>query len=374
VRREQGRFREEFRLNLTVDSLVALALDSGFHRAGIVEPASLLPWADGLRSLSPKGYLDSDRFRGMELGWVLEPAGWSGSAAILVCCLSCNRSEPDDLSSPGDPHGLIAPFARRNYYRTAVQFLRRVSKRLEEERGIPSRAIRIFCNSRIPEKSLLAASAVAARGRNSLMIAPGLGSLFIISGLILPIPTASLGQEQGGPSTGRFRINAWDPCGSCDLCIDACPVKAISENGRVDAERCLQGLAETADLLEPSLMSKWGTRIYGCQECQAVCPHNRGLSEETATRLGEIGPSVPLRTILSMDRKAVKEFFQGTPMGSSRVQTGALIRNALIAAGNSGDASLRRFTESHAKDESEPLRRTAEWALGRLDGISACRP
>ena len=297
----------------------------------------------------------------METGWVADPGRWAGSASILVCCLSCHRAEPDDLSSPGDPHALIAPFARRNYYGAAVRLMREVAARLEESAGVPRKTIRIFCNSRIPEKPLLVASGIASRGRNSLAIVPGLGSLFVIAGAVIPVPSRGpVPPERPAPP---------DPCGGCSRCVDACPVGAIVRPGVVDPRVCLQGFAASPSLLPAAVMEKWGVRLYGCQECQAVCPHNSGLTEQAPTTRGDIGPSVSLRRLLPLDAASVRRFFRGTPMGASWVPPEALLRNALIAAGNRRDPVLRDEVEMFVREGSPLLRKTAHWALERM-GLS----
>jgi epoxyqueuosine reductase len=342
------------------DSVLALAREAGFHRAGWVDPRFVIPLARRARALRTNGFLDQGAFEGLEWDWIFEPERWSETSSLLVCCLSCARHEPDDLSRPGDPHALIAPFARANYYRMAMGMLRGLARRLEEVRGIPRASIRLFANSRIPEKPLLVASGLAAYGKNGLALVPGLGSMFVIGGAVIPLPSVEL-RPAPAQSVG-------DLCGSCSRCMSACPVRAIEEPGLVSPGRCLQGLAGSAVPLEPRVMELWGSRLYGCQECQAACPHNRGLSEAAPPGIGELGPSVSIRKILSYDAVGLKEWFRGTSMGMSWVSGNALIRNALIAAGNKGDpavqADVNRFTAS-----SEPmLRLTARWALERISG------
>jgi epoxyqueuosine reductase len=375
-------------------SVLALAREAGFHRAGFVDPQLVTPLAARARALRRGGFLDQEAFDGLEWDWLFEsapnPPGsvapnprstgipvrgiprtvarWSRTSSILVCCLSCARSEPDDLSSPGDPHALIAPFARANYYRTAMGMLRTLARRLEEHCGIPGSSLRLFSNSRIPEKPLLVASGLAAYGRNGLALVPGLGSLFVIAGAVIPVPLAELQRAPASRHPADSEQPVADLCGSCTRCMSACPVGAIEEPGIVNPALCLQGSAASAVLLESRVMESWGTRLYGCQACQAVCPHNRGLTEEGPAAAGELGPSISIRKILSMDPAALKEWFRGTAMGMSWVSGNALLRNALIAAGNRRDPCLRedvhRFTES-----GEPmLRRTALWALERMSG------
>ena len=319
---QQGRLREDRSLTISAAGakrIEDLAREEGFSRAGFAAP--------------------------------------SGGQSILVCCLSCHRPEPDDLSTPTDPHGLIAPFARRNYYKTAVRMMRRVAARLEEELGIPRTSVRIFCNSRMPEKALCVAAGLAWLATNGLCIAPGLGSLFVIAGAVIPaaLPGAS---TPATPLSNR--------CGSCRRCIDACPTGAIVGPGNVDRELCLQAFAGRDQALPRDVMEKWGTRLYGCQSCQSVCPHNRGPLEEGPPALGEIGPSVSLRWFLSLEGQRVRELFQGTAMGMSWISKGALVRNGLLAAGSSRNSGLRTCATPFLDSPSRALREAALWALERM--------
>ena len=341
-------------------AIAALAREAGFHRAGIVDPRLLAPWAERIHARRRHESVPEEAPGQREWEWILAPDSWSGSFSILVCCLSCFRPEPEDLSSRGDPHALIAPFARAHYYRAAVEMLRVFGLRLEEALGIPRREVRFFSNSRLPEKPLLAASGIGTFGKNGLMLVPGLGSLFIIAGAVLPLTRNAA--RSGGEPPG-------DPCGSCTRCMEACPAGAIVEPGVVDSFRCLQGSAARATVLAPAFMEMWGARLYGCQDCQSACPHNHNLTEKApAGACGEIGPSVALRRILSPGRAAIKGLFQGTAMGMSWVSSDALLRNALVAAGNRRDPSLRAEVEFFSRSQKMLLRRTADWALDRIPG------
>lgn len=109
-------------------------------------------------------------------------------------------------------------------------------------------------------------------------------------------------------------------------------------------------------------------RLYGCQDCQSVCPRNKGLKEIAAPAVGEIGPSVSLRDYLSEDADQRKRRFRGTALGMSWIPGEALLCNALIAAGNRGDASLRAQVQEHAAHGGDMVRAAAGWALDRLRG------
>jgi epoxyqueuosine reductase len=237
--------------------------------------------------------------------------------------------------------------------------LGRVVGRLEAACGIDAKAVRLFCNSRIPEKPLLSAAGLGRYGANGLAIIPGLGSSFVIAGAVLPVPTRVL----AGEIPARIPD---DPCGPCDLCIRTCPVGAIVERGLVDPDRCLQGIASREGPLRASIMERWGYRFYGCQECQNVCPHNRGLAETGRVADGEIGPSVSLRKILALDPEGVESLFRGTTMGMSWISGAALLRNALVAAGNRKDPALSPLIAHHVSSGEAGIRDAAEWALGRI--------
>ena len=360
VRREQGRLRENLGLSavLVPDRAVELARQAGFHRAAIVDPRLLFPWAERLRTASAG--LDQGQLAGMEWRWITEPSSWSETSTILVCCLSCLRFEPDDPGGPGEPHALVAPFARAHFYRTAVSLLRTVALQLERESGIPASSIRLFSNSRIPEKPMLAASGMAAYGKNGCAIVPGLGSMFVIAGAVIPVPTR--GADRPLPEPPR------DPCGSCGICRKACPSGAIEEPFVVQHELCLQGKAGSAGAFDGETLAAWGARLYGCQECQAACPHNMGLSETAPASTGEIGPGVPLRAFLAENEAERKQRFRGTALGMSWVAADALLRNALVAAGHSGDVTLRALVEGHLADGTDYVRSAARWALEKLSG------
>ncbi len=237
--------------------------------------------------------------------------------------------------------------------------LRPLTVRLEKELGIPEKSVRIFSNSRAPEKPLCVAAGLAWLGNNGLCIAPGLGSLFVIAGLVIPAPLRD---------ESAFNDLLASRCGSCRRCLDACPTGAIIAPGVVDRARCLQHHAARAGALSPEMMEKWGSRLYGCQDCQSVCPHNTGLTEEGPPAMGEIGPSVSLRWFLSLDGAQAQALFRGTAMGMSWISKEALVRNAIVAAGNSGSAALIERVATFAGSSSRALSEAASWAREKMPG------
>ncbi len=289
-----------------------------------------------------------------------------GDGLFLMAALSCHRREPDDLSARGDPHALVAPFARRNYYREAVVRLKQVTTGIGGNPGLTSR---LFSNSRLPEKPLAAACGLGSLGSHSLVIAPGLGSAFLIAGAFLParlVPEAALRQASDPPLPEGLR--AGGACGDCRACIQACPVGAITAPGVVDPERCLPSLSTRLARWPPEALAAWGFRLYGCQCCQDACPHNRSLRLETPTQRGEIGPSVPLRRLLACDEDGVREMLRGTALARSWIPPAALLRNGLLAAAARGDSAVLEMVRSLRQNAVRAVRQAAglaEEALSR---------
>jgi len=360
MRSEQRRLREELGLSGGVPhgTVESFAREAGFHRAGFVDPFRLRPLLQRMRHVLRPDKVAQEHLRGMEWDWILEPDSWSRSHSILVCCLSCHRNDPVHSLPADGPHGLIAPFARAHYYKTAVRMLRTVRLRLERELGIPRSSIRLFSNSRIPEKPLLASSGIGAYGRNSLLLVPGLGSNFVIAGAVIPGGVAP-------DNAGSAAFNG-DPCGNCRRCMTACPTGALSEPFVIDSTRCLQSLAGSTHPFPDFAREAWGTRLYGCQDCQDACPHNAALRVAAPAADGEIGAGISLRLFLGMSPAERASLLKETALGVSWLPVEALLRNALVAAGNSGDPELSGVIETYCANESPLLREAAQWARARL--------
>ena len=196
-------------------------------------------------------------------------------------------------------------------------------------------------------------------GRNSLIIAPELGSLFIIAGVFVPLAWEPDPPLEGNPEPGGH-------CGTCRACIEACPTGAISEAGRIDPRRCIQALSTDPAVLADEIKDEWGARLYGCQTCQEVCPYNRELGVETETHLGELGPSLPLRRILAGTGGELAAFLKASVLDRKWIPAEAIRRNALLAAGHRSDRAVQPMVEAYRGHPLPGLADAAEWALERF--------
>lgn len=156
-------------------------------------------------------------------------------------------------------------------------------------------------------------------------------------------------------------------CGRCTSCLDACPTQAFPAPFQIDARRCLSYLTiEYAGAWPEEFRSMTGNRIYGCDDCLAACPWNKFAQGASEARLHarETLKSPPLSMLLGLDDAAFRALFTKSPI--KRIGRNRFIRNALYAAGNSGDASLVPVVEALATDPDPIVQDAANWALARL--------
>ena len=282
--------------------------------------------------------------------------------SVMMTGLPCFREEPEDLSVPGNPHGLLAPFARRNYYAAAVFLLKDIVKELRALFGLEREGLRIFCNSRFPEKQLAAASGLGFYGKNSLIISKDWGSGIVLAGLTLPTPVP-------GDTADPSWLIPGEVCGRCEICVKACPAAALDGKGNLDKTRCLQALFTELRPFSESQALLWGKRIYGCQDCQDPCPYNREQKEGRAVNIGYLGPSIPLKHLLYSAEPPfhMPELLKKTALDMKWLDRAAILRNGIIAAGNCGDPAVKNNLLPFLYSANEIISRSAEWALSRID-------
>ena len=158
-----------------------------------------------------------------------------------------------------------------------------------------------------------------------------------------------------------------DHCGSCQRCLDVCPTKAFPAPYQLDARRCLAYLTiEHKGHIAREFRAALGNRVFGCDDCLAVCPWNKfaATAREHKFAAGPATDNPPLADILALDDARFRKHFAGTPI--KRTGRDRVVRNALIAAGNSGDSSLSMPAENLLSDSSPLVRAMAVWALSRL--------
>jgi epoxyqueuosine reductase len=195
---------------------------------------------------------------------------------------------------------------------------------------------------------------VAFYGKNTLAITRRHGSWVVLGTLVSDLAVEPAERLDAG-------------CGSCTLCIDACPTGALDEPGVLDSTRCLSYWTQAPAAIPLAYRRELGASVYGCDICQDVCPWNRGVEKRRADAPAGGGgePAVSLREWLEADGEELVERYDRlyVPRNDPRW----LRRNALVAAGNVGGPADRPAVARHAEGEDELLREHAAWALARLD-------
>jgi epoxyqueuosine reductase len=215
--------------------------------------------------------------------------------------------------------------------------------------------VKVFVDTApLMEKPLAALAGVGWQGKHTNLVSREYGS-WLFLGVVLT--TAEL---PAGPA-------AEDACGSCRACLDICPTKAFPAPYQLDARACLSYLTiEHAGPIPERYRAPMGNRIYGCDDCLAVCPWNKFASKAREAKLHarEALRAPALADLAGLDDAAFRALFAASPI--KRIGRDRLVRNVLYAIGNSGDASLIPVARARLDDGCETVREAARWALARL--------
>jgi epoxyqueuosine reductase len=249
--------------------------------------------------------------------------------------------------------GVISSYAlNRDYHDVVKGRLKRLAQWFAESSG---HEVKVFVDTApLMEKPLAAKAGLGWQGKHTNLVSRELGSWFFIGSILT---TAELAPDAAEP----------DHCGSCRACLDVCPTKAFQGPRRIDARRCISYLTiEHQGEIAEEFRAAMGNRIYGCDDCLAICPWNKfaEISHEAkfAARADLIAPE--LSELLKLDDAGFRAKFSGSPV--KRIGRDRFMRNCLIAAGNSGDKSLTAFVKPHVNDANRIVSDMATWALQRF--------
>jgi len=215
--------------------------------------------------------------------------------------------------------------------------------------------VKVFVDTAaVMEKPLAAAAGLGWQGKHTNLVSRRFGSWLFLGALFTTLDLPPDGAQA-------------DHCGSCRACLDVCPTAAFPAPYRLDARRCISYLTiEHKGPIPRALRPLMGNRIYGCDDCLAVCPWNkfarRGREAKLAGRTALAAPS--LAELARLDDAAFRRRFAGTAV--KRTGRDRFVRNVLIAIGNSGDPALAVHAERLIADPSAVVRGAAVWAVARL--------
>jgi epoxyqueuosine reductase len=322
------------------------------------------PGSGALRSWLDSGYhadmhwMERTAAKRSDPGLVLDGAR---SAIILgVNYLQDGTGE----GAPGAPRAWARYSLYRDYHDSLKPALERAGHILEESFGAAAADYRYYVDTGpVLERAWAARSGAGFIGKNSMLISRTHGNWMFIASILTRLELVADPPLRNRADTDSVGLL----CGKCTRCMDACPTKAFPAPGVVDARRCISyQTIENRGIIPRELRKAIGSRIYGCDTCLEVCPWNRfaraGRGMILASR-GDIA-KVPLRELLALTAARFAELFRGTAI--KRVKLAGLLRNACVAAGNSGNSSLVEPLLRLVSHESATVRAHAVWAVGRL--------
>jgi epoxyqueuosine reductase len=285
---------------------------------------------------------------------------WPEAQSVIALGMSyAPASDPLALAGNGERARISVYAQGADYHDVVKKALKSLARWLVAEaaaRGLGERQVKVFVDTApVPEKPLAQAAGLGWQGKHSNLVSREHGSWLFLGAIYsdLPLPPDA---------------PADDSCGSCKACHDACPTDAFPAPYRLDARRCISYLTiEHAGPIPHEFRKAIGNRIYGCDDCLAVCPWNKFAHEAQAIRafLPRAELAAPrLADLLALDDAAFRKLFSGSPI--KRIGRGRFVRNCLIAAGNSGDVGLIPAIELLRADADPVVAEAARWALDQL--------
>jgi epoxyqueuosine reductase len=333
-------------------ALLAKARELGFVAVGVASAAD-----DPLRSRRLEQWLGEEMHGSME--WMAARAEvrrgpqsmWPEAKGVIAVGMSY-APETDPLAPQ---EAKISVYAQgRDYHDTVKKALKALARWLVDQ--APGTELKVFVDTApVMEKPLGEAAGIGWQGKHTNLVSREHGSWLFLGAIYT---TLALSPDQPHGAT----------CGSCRACLDACPTDAFPQPYVLDARRCISYLTiEHAGPIPHEFREAIGSRIYGCDDCLAVCPWNKFAA--AAHRHAAFAPredlvAPRLAELLALDDTAFRAKFSGSPI--KRIGRSRFVRNCLIAAGNSGDAALAPQASALTADPDPVVAEAARWALEKL--------
>ena len=331
---------------------MAAAHAEGFDAVGIARPDAAGQAPDRLRQFLAAGQHG-------DMAWMADPrrgeprALWAEVRSVIMLGMNY-RPDADPLASLAQrDRATVSVYARGDDYHDIIKpRLKALARWLIDAAGGD---VKVFVDTAaLMEKPLAAAAGLGWQGKHTNLVARPHGSWLFLGAIMT---TLELPADATEP----------DRCGSCRACLDACPTQAFPAPYRLDARRCISYLTiEHKGPIPRALRPQMGNRIYGCDDCLAVCPWNKFAQAGREIRLAARPElSAPrLADLATLDDAGFRALFHKSPV--KRIGRARFVRNVLVAIGNSGDPALADAAEARLRDALPLVRGAAVWALGRL--------
>ena len=306
-----------------------------------------------------RAHFESFLAQGLEgdMGWMRDKADrrgdprvlWPEARSVIMVGLNYGRQAPTQSSS----EGVVSIYAQgRDYHDVLKSRLKQLARWLNDASG---HGVKVFVDTApVMEKPLAQQAGLGWQGKHTNLVSREFGSWLFLGEVF-----TTLAIEPDPPET--------DHCGACRRCLDVCPTQAFIGPYQLDPRRCVSYLTiEHKGPIPRDLRPGIGNRIYGCDDCLAVCPWNKfaQAAREAAFTPKPAMNALALRDLGALDDAAFRTRFAGSPI--KRTGRNRFVRNVVIAMGNSNDRDLLPDIEARLGDESPLVRGAAVWAFARL--------
>lgn len=338
------------------ERLFSQAAALGFDAVRVTTPGAMQPAGERLAAFLEAG-------RHGDMAWMEANAErrssptelWPDVRTIVMLGMSYAPDEDPMRALDESDRGVISVYARgKDYHDILKGKLKQLAGFLASSAGAD---VKVFVDTApVMEKPLAAAAGMGWQGKNTMLVSRRHGTWLFLGAIFT---TAELPPD--APEA--------DHCGSCRRCLDACPTAAFPAPYQLDARRCLAYLSiEHKGHIPAEFRRPMGNRVFGCDDCLAVCPWNKFAQAAREARFAARAETdnPPLAELLQLDDATFRIRFAGTPI--KRTGRDRFVRNVLIAAGNSGDTGLLPHIEPLLGDASPLVRAMAIWAMRELTG------
>ena len=339
------------------DRLIEEARAAGFDAVGVCRPDAVPELPGRLAAFLEAGHHGQMRWMAERAQWRADPSAlWPEARSVIMLAMSYTP-ESDPMATLSEPEvGTISVYARGGDYHDLIKKrLKRVARWLI---GAAGGEVKVFVDTApVMEKPLAQAAGLGWQGKHTNLLSRDLGNWIFLGAIFttLDLPPDAAEAEH---------------CGSCRRCLDVCPTDAFPEPFRLDARRCISYLTiEHAGPVDEDLRPLLGNRIYGCDDCLAVCPWNKFAAEarEAKLKAREELDAPRLAELARLDDAGFRAMFSGSPI--KRIGRDRFVRNVLYAIGNSGRADLRPVAQGLTGDPDPAVADAARWAVTRLQGV-----
>ncbi|SFJ47598.1 tRNA epoxyqueuosine(34) reductase QueG [Caulobacter sp. UNC279MFTsu5.1] len=336
------------------DEIRAEALRLGFDACGFASASDAWPNGGWLREFVAEGFHGA-------MGWMEETldrrahptAMWTDAKTAVVLGVNYGPAHDPLLALEDGSRAAISVYAQGDDYHEVIK--KRLKALARWMHGRFGGEVKVFVDTApLMEKPLAQRAGLGWQGKHTNLVSRQFGSWLFLGSVLTTLDLPADPPER-------------DHCGTCRACLDICPTGAFPAPHRLDARRCISYLTiELSGPIPVEFRQALGNRIYGCDDCLAVCPWNKfaSLSAEMAFHARETLKGPSLAELAGLDDPAFRALFSKSPV--KRIGRDRFVRNVLYAIGNSGDAALMAAVEPRLTDPSPVVRGAAAWAAWRL--------